>query len=109
MQIFISKDFSSKLIERTEKEMKVFNEKINELKSMNKTTILNRDDVVVLTSNENITVYAYNIQSSVYVLFAFKEKNEIVLLDELKFISKNKIESLVYGDTNNVGEQTNNS
>ena len=109
MQIFVSKDFSSKLVKRTEEEIKFFNEKINVLKSMSKTEIVNREDIVVLTSNKNIIVYAYNIQPSVYVLFAFKEKNEIVLLDELKMISKNEIESLVYGELSNKEEQDDNN
>ena len=42
MQIFVSKDFSSKLVKRTEEEIKFFNEKINVLKSMSKTEIVNR-------------------------------------------------------------------
>ena len=107
MQIFVSKTFSSKLMERTEEQLKMLNDRINELKSMNKTDIINREDVAELTRNKGVTVYAYHMQDSTFVLFAFKEKNEIVLLDEFKLIGKNEVESLIYGKLNNNDNEAN--
>lgn len=98
MQIYISKAFSSALSGRSENEIKLFKEKIDILKSKNKTDIIALNDVVELTNEKNFVLYAYNLQASVYVLFAFKEKNKLILLDEIELISKDKIKSLVYSN-----------
>ena len=96
MQIYISKAFSAALSNRTEEDMKIFNNRVNILKGMNKTEIIEFNDVIELDKAKNIILYAYNIQDSIYVLFAFKDKNMLVLLDEIELIGKDSIKSLTY-------------
>lgn len=98
MKIFMSKAFASAISERSKEEVESFNEEISELKEMNKTDIVNLDKVVELTDSKNMLIFAYNTRESVYVVFAFKSKNEMVILDEVELIDGNKLKSLVYPD-----------
>lgn len=98
MQIFMSKAFASAISNKSKEEVGFFNEEVNVLKEMNKTDIINLDKVIELTNSKNMVIYAYNIRESIYVLFAFKSKNEMVIFDEFELLDGNKLKSLVYPD-----------
>lgn len=98
MRVFISKTFSSALEKYPEKELGIFNEKVDALKTMNKSDIVESKDVIKLIDTKDMVVYAYNIGPSVYVLFAFLEKNKLVLFDKIELIGENEIKSIAYPD-----------
>jgi mRNA-degrading endonuclease RelE of RelBE toxin-antitoxin system len=98
VRVFISKAFSTAILNLPRKEKEIFNEKVDILKNMTQKDITESDAVIKLIDKKDLVVYAYNIQASVYVLFTFKEKNKIILLDEIELINDNEIKSLVYSD-----------
>ena len=97
MRVFISQAFATAISNRSAEEMQIFNEKIDVLKNMSYQEIIESDEIMELVDEKKIVIYAYNTQESVYVLFTFKEKSKIVLLDEIEFIG-DEIKSLAYTD-----------
>lgn len=98
MQIYISKQFSKILSNRSKNELELFNKKVNDLKEKNKTEIVEHDDVIELAKDKGITLYALYMESNKYIVFSFKEKNKLVLFDEIVLLSDDKIQSSVYPD-----------
>ena len=96
MQVFVGKLFASMIENYPEEEKRRFIENINPLKKMSKTDIINSDCIVQLPNTNQIILYAYNTQGSMYLVFTFKDKNTLVLLDEIELINNREIRSLVY-------------
>ena len=69
MEVYISKEFSKKIATRSKDEILFFNEKIKVLKNMNKSEIVDSNDIVKLTEAKQLIIYAYHIQESIYILF----------------------------------------
>ena len=103
MQIYISKSYSSVLSTRSKDELELLKKIVSDLKDKNKTAIIEMDNVIVLSKDKDIILYALNMQDNKYIVFSFKEKNTMVLLDEIALISNDEIQSLVYpNEINNV-------
>lgn len=95
MKILISSELSNAIKKLPTEDMVSFVERVNELEKLNKKEILSSPNLIELFKSQDATFYAYNIHKSIYVVFAFQKKS-IVLLDRIKLINKNDIESLVY-------------
>lgn len=104
MQVYVSKAFSEAVANCPKKDMKLFIDRVNTLKCMSKTEIITSDQVVSLFKDKDIVLYAYHIRDEVYALFAFNEKKDVVILDEVKLIN-DKIESFVYADELHIERQ----
>lgn len=98
VRVFISKAFSNAIVNLPEKDLKILNEKIDLLKNMSRNDILESEDIFKLIDKKDLVVYAYNLQGPAYVLFTFKEKSKIVLVDKIELIGDDELVSLVYSD-----------
>ena len=107
MKIYLTNELSEALLKLPREEIDRFIDSVDRIKDLNKTEILNLDKTVELFKENGVSFYAYNLFESTYVLFSFKPKKTMVLLDvieldndELTFMvytelstSKNKSES----------------
>ena len=98
MRVFISKAFSNAIVKLPKGDMKIFNEKIDLLKNMSQKDIIESKDIFKLIDEKDLVVYAYNLQKSTYLLFTFKEKSKMVLVDKIELIGDDELKSLVYSD-----------
>ena len=96
MKVYISKLFASVIENYSEEEMTLFNKKINPLKGMNKTDILESDCIMEIPWKSDITLYAYNTHASSHIMFTIVEKNKLILFDEIELTDEGEIKSLVY-------------
>ena len=98
VRVCISKAFSNAIVNLPEGDLKIFNEKIDLLKNMSQKDIIESKDIFKLIDEKDLVVYAYNLQESTYLLFTFKEKSKIVLVDKIELIGDDELKSLVYSD-----------
>lgn len=100
MQIFISKSLYEVLENIDVEELKNFNNKTKELKELNKTQIISLERTITLPKKD-MELYLYNIQANKYILFTFKDKNSMLIFDEIEIVDKDDIKSLVYFNDGN--------
>jgi len=100
MNAFVRKDLISALDTLPDEEKSIFMTKVKELRKTVKNDIADSKEVVILEKNSEFPLYAYHIEKSFYILFTFKDKQSILILDRIELLGNNELESLVYSNDN---------
>lgn len=77
--------------------------KLIELKDDTKTEILERNETIQLSEGESTPIYAYYLDNHEYVIFGFKDRKNMLVLDIIKLID-NKIVSHTLKQEDEVAE-----
>ncbi len=102
MKILMTKDLADTLLMQPENNLKIFISAINRIKDLNKTQLLALESIVPLSRKNNIDYYAYEISNAIYVLFTFRPKKTMILVDIMRLTDDGKLEFLL--DGSNTGE-----
>lgn len=93
MKVLLSNKVSTYINNLPQDQNKSYIDKFKKLITKSKTEILNLEDIVDLSENESIKFYAYFISDGKYAVFAFNEKNNIIIVDLIE-LTNSGIKSL---------------
>ena len=104
MKVLMTKELSEALEKLPVDRIKSFIHAIDRIKDLNKTEILALDKTVKLSKEGSIDFYAYEISDPYYVLFAFKPKKTMILLDVMEIVNGDTLKFLALSKKLNAKE-----
>lgn len=96
MKVLMTKELTEALEKLPIERIKSFISAIDRIKDLNKTEMLALDKTVKLSREGSIDFYAYEISDPYYVLFAFKPKKTMILLDVMEIVDGNSLKFLAF-------------
>lgn len=98
MKIYLTNELSDALLKLPKEQIKKFIDAVDRIKDLNKTEILNLDKTVELFKEKGVSFYAYNLYGNTYVVFAFRPKKIMLLLDVMEMKDED-LNFMVFSDT----------
>lgn len=98
MKVLMRNELSEALMKLPIDRIKSFISAIDRIKDLNKTEIIALDKTTKLFREGSVDFYAYEISYPYYVLFAFKPKKTMVLLDVMEIVDDDSINFLAFSN-----------
>ena len=97
MQINITSDFAEVLKAMPIEEYQEIFFAYKPFETMSKTEILAMEKTISLYKSDGGQLYGYSLSNDTYLVFAFSDKNSLVLCDKIKLTDGNDLKSWTYG------------